>query len=205
MTRLWPFLLAATLTVGDAAAQNRVLELCDRGDYVELPSDLFLDFEEATVEAWVRWDKFGHYTQWFAFGSGSQFQSMGLNQVGRLRAFQFFIYDRDRVPHVARVAANLPAGEWIHMAAVSGPGGMRLYLNGIVSAFDDFTGSFAAMGNGEASYLGRSNWPDNLDRQGSGRSGFARRHERQARCVVEALSDRLDPPSLLYVGDLRTW
>jgi hypothetical protein len=75
---------------------------------------------------------------------------------------QFFIYDSDRVVHVARVAANLPKGRWIHMAAVSGPG-MRLYLNGVEAARNDFAGSFVAIANGDTNYLGRSNWVENPD------------------------------------------
>ena len=54
-----------------APPHNRVLHLDDDGDYVQLPGDLFLDFEAATVEAWVKWEDFSYYSQWFAFGSGS--------------------------------------------------------------------------------------------------------------------------------------
>src|SRR5262245_27165947 len=38
---------------------NYVLELDGTGGYVELPPNIFNDLEEATVEAWVRWDEFG--------------------------------------------------------------------------------------------------------------------------------------------------
>ncbi|MBT3342114.1 MAG: response regulator [Gemmatimonadetes bacterium] len=161
-----PILMSLVLCacfVLEATAQNQVLRLQERGDYVELPADLFLDAEAATVEAWVKWEDFSYYSQWFAFGSGSQLQAMGLNHEAWNRTPQFFIYDRERALHLVKVAANLPLGEWLHMAAVSGPGGMRLYLNGVAVAANDYPGSFAAIGNGEASYLGRSSWPDNLD------------------------------------------
>ena len=157
-------IVTSSLLLGDwAAADNSVLKLQTRGDYVLLPTDLFLDFEEATVEAWVKWEDFSYYSQWFAFGSGARFQAMGLNHGAWTRTPQFFIYDRQQLLHVASVPANLPKGVWIHMAAVSGPDGMHMYLNGIESASDDFTGSFAAIGNGGASYLGRSSWVENLD------------------------------------------
>src|SRR5262245_30298213 len=41
------------------ASTNCVLELDGTGGYVELPPNIFNDLEEATVEAWVRWDEFG--------------------------------------------------------------------------------------------------------------------------------------------------
>src|SRR5213594_3203859 len=40
------------------SATNRVLELDGTGGYVELPPNIFNDLDEATVEAWVRWDDF---------------------------------------------------------------------------------------------------------------------------------------------------
>jgi len=35
-----------------ASAQNRVLQLDGHGDYVQLPSDIFNDLDNATVEGW---------------------------------------------------------------------------------------------------------------------------------------------------------
>lgn len=64
--------------VRTAHSQPRVAPGGD-GDYVQLPSHIFDDFEAATVEAWVKWEDFAYFTQWFGFGSGSQFQAMGLN------------------------------------------------------------------------------------------------------------------------------
>src|SRR5882724_13575286 len=53
------FSLAILLSnISIAFAQNRVLELDGTGGYVELPPNIFNDLDEATVEAWVRWDDF---------------------------------------------------------------------------------------------------------------------------------------------------
>src|SRR5215471_15408365 len=51
-------------------ATNYVLELDGTGGYVELPPNIFNDLEEATVEAWVRWDEFsgGGYKRAFSYG-----------------------------------------------------------------------------------------------------------------------------------------
>ena len=50
-------------------AQNRVLQLNGGDDCVKLPSDIFNEFDEATVEVWVKWQSFRHYSQVFNFGA----------------------------------------------------------------------------------------------------------------------------------------
>ena len=47
---------------------NRVLQLDGIGDYVELPVGIYDSLSAATVEAWVRWDDFGYFSQWFHYG-----------------------------------------------------------------------------------------------------------------------------------------
>ncbi len=142
---------------------NKVLRLDGDGDYVHLPSHIFNDLEEATVEAWVKWGDFSYYSQWFAFGSGAEFRAMGLNHSLWLSTLQFFIYDRQRQAHIVSVPTNLPRDTWCHMAAVSGRGGMRFYINGVLVGSDAFQGSFAAIGSGEYNYLGKSHWEENID------------------------------------------
>ena len=80
------------LCSGPAAAQNRVLQLDGDGDYVRLPSHVFDPLEEATVEAWVKWEGLGYFSQFFAFGSGKTWQAMGLNHWETSPTLQFFIY-----------------------------------------------------------------------------------------------------------------
>ena len=55
---------------------------------------------------------------------------MGVNHFSISSTLQFFIYTGRHDLHVLRLAAALPPGHWCHMAAVSGRGGMRFYLNG---------------------------------------------------------------------------
>ena len=45
--------------------------------------------------------------------------------------YGFLINDRDQVWHILGVSGMGQAG-WMHMAAVMGPGGMRIYHNGQV-------------------------------------------------------------------------
>ena len=139
-----------------ASTPNRVLRLDGDGDYVQLPSNIFDDLQQATVEAWVKWDSFGWNDQWFGYGS------MSLYAVNTRAQLAFDLYDRHQEQHSIAATTNLGPGHWIHMAAVSGPGGMRLYLNGFEVARNDFTGSFAALDHGDMVVLGRHTGPDQL-------------------------------------------
>ena len=149
-----------------AHAQNQVLELDGHGAYVQLPGHIFDHLEEATVEAWVKWDDWAPYSQWFAFGTDDQWRAMGVNHFNGTPNLQFFIYTgpgpiRGGWLHLVPVAVDLPLGQWCHMAAVSGLRGMHFYLNGVLVGQNGFAGSFAAFGGGANNYLGRSNWKEN--------------------------------------------
>ena len=183
--RIVHILLAAFLCASPAQATepNRVLELDGDGDFVELPTDIFTDLREATIEAWVRWEELGNYAQ--VFGFGSRLQSLGVNIWENTTALQFYIYDRDRALHVVsshrfydhqsltqlidnrdRRIGDLLTGQWRHIAAVSGPVGMKLYLDGELVGADDYGGSFAAVGDGSRNLIGRSHWADNVPFKG---------------------------------------
>ena len=80
------------------AAQNRVLDLDGEQSYVQLPGHIFDDLEEATVEAWVKWDSWDYFSQWFAFGSDAgetgeaEWRVMAINHWYNSSTLQFFIY-----------------------------------------------------------------------------------------------------------------
>jgi len=159
--------LSLLLLVPPIYARNRVLELDGDGDYVELPGGLFTDLEEATIEGWARWDYLGYFPQFFGFGSGNDWQAMGLNNYDRMPTVSFFIYSAQRELHIIQVPDFLRPGQWYHFAAVTGRGGMKLYANGVLIGEDAYEGSFAAVGNGEDNYLGRANWGENDDFRGA--------------------------------------
>jgi hypothetical protein len=72
-------LLCATLllcTAQLATAQNQVLKLDGKDGYVQLPGNIFGQLEEATVEAWVKWEDWAPYSQWFAFGTDNQWKAI---------------------------------------------------------------------------------------------------------------------------------
>jgi hypothetical protein len=46
-----------------AAPMKHSLALLERGSFMELPRDVFNDFTDATVEAWVKWNTVGLTTR----------------------------------------------------------------------------------------------------------------------------------------------
>jgi hypothetical protein len=52
---LWLVAWQTFLLPAQPASTNRVLELDGNGSYVQLPDNIFHDFTEGTVEAWVNW------------------------------------------------------------------------------------------------------------------------------------------------------
>ena len=129
-------LLACALSVGLAAplgAANLALALDGRGDYVHLPDDLFAGLDEMTVAFWTRWDETAYFSQPFASGSGDRWQAWGINNFERDATLQFFAYHGQ--PDLALISAPhyIHTGTWHHVAVVSGPDGMRLYVDGILA------------------------------------------------------------------------
>jgi PAS domain S-box-containing protein len=140
------------------AFTNHVLELDGRGGYVELPPNIFNDLDEATVEAWVRWDDFsGTGKRMFNYGEALRDVSIfsGYDQT----TMQFIVADpTGTMEDLHRIYAEgyLRPRQWVHVAAVSGKGGMKLYLDGMLVGTNAYTGSFSALTNGTRNYLGQT-------------------------------------------------
>jgi signal transduction histidine kinase/ligand-binding sensor domain-containing protein/CheY-like chemotaxis protein/protocatechuate 3,4-dioxygenase beta subunit len=143
-------------TAAEVPATNRLLEL--DGGYVELPPNIFNDLEEATVEAWVRWDDFsGSFKRILNYGDA--FRDLSVGSLSGSPSLWFVILDGQQLDargmHEVVVPDLLRTNEWCHVAAVSGKGGMKLYFDGILVGATDFTGSFSGLGNGKRFYLGQ--------------------------------------------------
>ncbi len=151
-------LLTLLLTAKICPAQNLALQLDGEGSYVQLPPNLFTNLNEATVEAWVKWETFANYSRVFEFGA--PWQSIDVFNVRHQPDLRFNVW-----PHYAKtspalqykieVPGILRSNEWIHIAAVSGPGGMLLYVNGRLVGSHTNETSFAALGATPTNYLGR--------------------------------------------------
>ena len=131
-------LLALNASAQNASAQNtavpnRALKLDGQGSYVELPPDIFRDLTQSTVEVWAKWKEFAWFSRVFEFGAG--YQSVSLfnhmtNSDLRFNIYPRFAKNDPSSMFTATARGLLRTNEWIHFAALSGPGGMQLYANG---------------------------------------------------------------------------
>ncbi len=141
------------------APTNLVVTLDGTNSFVELPSNIFNDLTEATVEGWVKWRTLRKYSRFFDFGQ--VWRSLEVANLGTANSL-YLSLGRPPFNEASELRLTVPnlirTNEWCHIAAVTGPGGVRLYFNGILVASNDYTGSFAAINNGDHNYLGRSNW-----------------------------------------------
>jgi fibro-slime domain-containing protein len=146
-----------TVAPDAAAGPNRVLELSEGRGHVNIGGNIFNSLEEATVEGWVKWDEFGRRSRFFDFGKEGQFMCVESGQ--RTNSGLLFRVQSGQDTYADVFAAGaLKTQKWFHVAAVSGRQGMKLYLNGLLAGSSPFTGSFAAVGNNDHSYLGRSSY-----------------------------------------------
>jgi hypothetical protein len=139
---------------------RRVLDLAGTNSYVEFPAHAFTNLTSATVEGWMLWRRFDSYTRFFDFGGTEH--SMSVSHSKELPDLEFDLRASDRIRtnklNPPLIATNvLQANQWCHIAAVSGPGGLKLYLNGALVAKDKYTGSFSRMEPIAHNYLGRKN------------------------------------------------
>ena len=151
-------LLWVTRLYAQPVATNRVLELDGDGAYVVLPPNIFTNLNEATVEVWAKWDSFQAVSRIFEFGAG--YQSMSLFNHAETTDLRFNIYPDFAQPgspsqHIIRVNDLLRTSEWIHLAAISGRGGMKLYANGVLVGEHTNAASFADIKVSQTNYFGR--------------------------------------------------
>ena len=139
-------------------SSNRVLELDGTGGYVELPPNIFNDLDEATVEAWVRWDDLsGTSKRVFNYGDARMDMSLMTGLFTDNTELALVI---GAEMHPITVKGLLRTQQWCHVAGVSGKGGMKLYLDGALVGTNSFTGSFSSFKNGTRNYLGHRVTPN---------------------------------------------
>jgi signal transduction histidine kinase/DNA-binding response OmpR family regulator/ligand-binding sensor domain-containing protein len=140
---------------------THVLDLDGKDSYVELPPNIFNDLEAATVEGWVKWRRFGHWLRFFDCGKAQQAVVVTQGPGGGEPDLQFDIHIGGGQHTMIEIPRVLRTNEWIHIAAVSGKSGMKLYVNGLLAGEDSYTGSFHATGSGDHVRLGRDVWTGN--------------------------------------------
>ncbi|MEW6158965.1 MAG: two-component regulator propeller domain-containing protein [Verrucomicrobiota bacterium] len=135
---------------------NRVLDLDGTNSYVELPPNIFNDLTEATVEGWIKWDRFKEYARFFDFGRENQ--TISVNHMQDRGDLRFELWQPGSLLTLISVPDLLRTNVWCHIAALSGPDGAKLYFNGVLMVSARWTNSFAAVKNGDHNFLGHSNW-----------------------------------------------
>ncbi len=159
-----------------SAATNRVLTL-DGRSYLSLPTNFFKPFTGATIEGWVKWDKTEIGADFFCFGNPDftgfdtwittgayRLDGSGPSTTNPSADLQAgFGFDYSKGWHGGSVLAPdiIRIHQWIHLALVTDPGGMKLFVNGVLAGTDPYPGSFAAATNltGILSFVGRDTYP----------------------------------------------
>ncbi len=180
-----------------SSAPNHVLELDGTNSWVELPPNIFTNLTEATVEVWAKWDSLRNFSRIFEFGAG--WQSMSLFNHGDTADLRFNIYPEYAAPgsgnpqHIVRVNNLLRTIEWIHFAALSGPGGMKLYANGALVGEHTSQASFADIKVAQTNIVGRGLVQSPTDQDFRGQMDELRvwNHRRSEEQIRRSMAERL--------------
>src|SRR5258708_20583703 len=70
---------------------------------------------------------------------------------------KFLVVDAAGTRRREDVYGAFRVNEWTHVAVVTGPGGVRLYQNGVLMVTNDFAGSLSSLG-GQDYFLGRETY-----------------------------------------------
>src|SRR5882724_2489054 len=155
---LEPLHAQPTNRAGDQTSQlpnNSVLQLDGNNSYIDLPPNIFNDLDEATIEAWVKWQRVGAvgWNRVFNYGSAGHDLTIGTSGSNSL---WFVVVDPKQGLQQVTIPGVVKIDEWIHVAAVSGKGGMRVYVNGRLAGQNPYPGSFSALKSGELNRLGKT-------------------------------------------------
>jgi hypothetical protein len=154
-------MLAAAVRTSSAQEMtltNRALKLDGTNSYVMLPPDIFTNLTEATIETWAKWQAFGSFSRVFEFGAGYQSVSVfnhSTNSDLRFNIYPRFAKSEPKWMFTAYAKEALRTNEWVHIAAVSGSSGMKLYVNGRLAAQHTNKMTFADIHAPQTNYLGR--------------------------------------------------
>lgn len=136
---------------------NHVLDLDGKESYVELPPSIFTNLTQGTVEAWVKWRSPGvpyYSARPFVFGPANKAMGIVMTPTAGLN---FYVNTAGTSYGVLTPDGLIELRMWYHIAAVSGPSGMKFYCNGVLLGTNVHTGSFSGIPGGP-NFLGR--WHD---------------------------------------------
>jgi hypothetical protein len=141
---------------------NGVLQL-DGKSYAELPPHIFQELTEATIEGWIKWERLvssADFVDLGAFNSEMWISPGGGGVQSTTDDLTAFIAPAPLTRYSIRVSTILRTNEWFHIAFVTGSGGVKLFVNGVLAGTNVYTGSFASLTNNSRNYLGRDGNPE---------------------------------------------
>ena len=149
--------ICSILTTTDVyCVEEMPVLLLDGRSHVELPRNLFDRTTQATIEVWVRWNRFNKWSRVFDFGRKDN--AVVLQNQKSSNTLNYRIWDRSGKRHGTKAKKAVNTGAWYHIAVVSGSGGMKFYINGRLMDRDGYSGSLGEAAGGN-NFVGKSNWP----------------------------------------------
>jgi hypothetical protein len=123
---------------------------------------------EATIETWVKWNRLLHGVPVFNFGLfGSEIGlTAGTFRPGNVvstATLEASLSPGPNEHHFADVTDVLRTNEWYHVAVVTGSGGIRLYVNGVLAQTNEYTGDLRNLVRNDQNWLGRSRYADAVE------------------------------------------
>ena len=122
---------------------------------MELPTNLLAGARELTIEAWLKWDKFGNYPTPFGVGlpsqnlvfciNGANIENFGLQRGGGNVIRPSWVF----------ASSGPTLHQWRHVAAVASTNGMRLYLDGVLVDANTYTQDLFTDSPLQRAFLGR--------------------------------------------------
>ena len=138
------------------AQEMQVIRFDGQNAYVQLPYGIFDQEENATIEAWVKWEQFNEWSRVFDFGREGNAVVVQNNK--KSSQINFRIWDDKGKQHGVQAKNVVMRNTWHHIAVVCGPEGMRIYVDGTFYNDNEYSGGLNQASGGNY-YLGKSNWP----------------------------------------------
>lgn len=148
--------ICSMFTTNIYSAEEMPVLFLDGRSHVELPKNLFDRMTQATIEVWVKWNRFNNWSRVFDFGREGN--AVVLQNEKSSNTLNYRIWDISGKQHGTQAKKAVNTGVWYHIAVVSGFGGMEFYINGRLVDRDDFSGSLSEAAGG-TNFIGKSNWP----------------------------------------------
>jgi signal transduction histidine kinase/DNA-binding response OmpR family regulator/ligand-binding sensor domain-containing protein/protocatechuate 3,4-dioxygenase beta subunit len=134
-----------------------VVQLDGTNSCVQLPADLLDGATELTVDGWLKWERFRNHSRFFEFGDRDHLVRLKNDGTNSNLAFGVTPL-RKTNDHGVTVPNLFRVGEWVHLAAVAGKQGMKMYVNGVLLNANDYDRGLAEVKPaGWTNFLGRSN------------------------------------------------